>query len=112
MKGHAKEYRQLWAKIVAKALKTPFFMHRSRLTIGWKRAGKVSRDNIKSRESTLEEYLAKNVRRSLNNFSVGTVKPKLLSTHAVKLQEEKNWNSGKGLVSVLIMRLISQDISL
>ena len=39
----------------------PLLIHRNAITTGWKTVGKVSRDNIKARESVLEEDLAKNV---------------------------------------------------
>ena len=67
MKKHQKEYRQFLAEIGPEAFKRPLLTHRNAITTGWKRAGRVSRDNIKARESILEEDLAKNVSLSLHN---------------------------------------------
>ena len=45
----------------------PLLTHRNAITTGWKRVGRVSRDNTKARELILEEDLAKNVSLSLHN---------------------------------------------
>ena len=67
MKKHQKENRQLLAEIGPKAFKRPLLTHRNAITTGWKRVGRVSRDNTIARESILEEDLAKNVSLSLHN---------------------------------------------
>ena len=61
MKKHSKEYRHFLAEIGPEAFKRPLLTHRNAITTGWKRVGRVSRDNTKARESILEEDLAKNV---------------------------------------------------
>ena len=63
------------------------------ITTGWKRVGRVSRDNTKSRESILEEDLSKNVSLSLHNsFCLNReLKTKGLPNHATRLQEQKEW---------------------
>ena len=63
----SKEYRQFQAEIGPEAFKRPLLTHRNAITTGWKRVGKMSRDNTKARESILEEDLAKNVSLSLHN---------------------------------------------
>ena len=67
MNKNQKEYRQLLAEIGPEAFKRPLLTHRNAITTGWKRAGRVYRDNTKARESILEEDLAKNVSLSLHN---------------------------------------------
>ena len=67
MRKHQKEYRQFQAEIGPEAFKRPLLTHRNAITTGWKRVGKMSRDNTKARESILEEDLAKNVSLSLHN---------------------------------------------
>ena len=67
MKKHQKEYRQFLDEIVPEALKRPLLTHRNAITIGWKKVGRVSRDDTKARESILEEDLAKNMSLSLHN---------------------------------------------
>ena len=67
MKKHQREYRQFLAEIGPEAFKRPLLTHRNAITTGWKRVGRVSRDNTKVRESKLEEDLAKNVSLSLHN---------------------------------------------
>ena len=67
MKKYEKEYRQFLAEIGPQAFKRPLLTHRNAITTGWKRVGRVSRDNTKARESILEEDLAKNVSLSLHN---------------------------------------------
>ena len=63
------------------------------ITTGWKRVGRVSRDNTKARESILEEDLAKNVSLSLHNsFCLNReLKTKDLPNKAARLQEQKEW---------------------
>ena len=58
-KKHQKEYCQFPAKIGPEAFKRRLLTHLNGITTGWKRVGKVSRDNTKARESILEEDLAK-----------------------------------------------------
>ena len=67
--------------------------HRKAITTGWKRVGRVSRDNTKARESILEEVLAKNVSLSLHNsFCLNReLKTKGLLNQAVRLQEQREW---------------------
>ena len=67
MRKHQKEYRQFQAEIGPDAFKRPLLTHRNAITTGWKRVGRVSRDNTRTRESILEEDLAKNVSLSLHN---------------------------------------------
>ena len=66
LKKLQKEYRHFLAEIGPEAFKTPLLTHRKAITTGWKKVGKVSRDNTKARESILEEDLAKNVSLSLH----------------------------------------------
>ena len=67
MKKYQQEYRQFLAEIGPEAFKRPLLTHRNAIATGWKRVGRVSRDNTKARESILEEDLAKNVSLSLHN---------------------------------------------
>ena len=93
MKKYQKEYRQFLAEIGPKAFKRPLLTHRNAITTGWKRVGRVSRDNTKARESILEEDLAKNVSLSLHNsFCLNReLKLKGLPNQAMRLQEQKEW---------------------
>ena len=50
MKKHQKEYRQFQAEIGPDAFKRPLLTHRNAITTGWKRVGRVSRDNTRARE--------------------------------------------------------------
>ena len=68
MKKYQKEYRQFLAEIGPETFKRPLLTHRNAITTGWKRVGRVSRDNITARELILEEDLAKNVSLSMHNF--------------------------------------------
>ena len=61
MNKHQKEYRQFLTDIGPEVFKRPLLTNRNAITTGWKRVGRVSRDNTKARESILEEDLAKNV---------------------------------------------------
>ena len=65
MKKHQKNYLQFLAEFGPENFKRPLLTHCNGITTGWKRAGKVSRDNTKSKECLSEEYLAKNMRLSL-----------------------------------------------
>ena len=67
MKKHQKEYRQFLFEIWPEAFKRPLLTHCNAITKGWKRVGRVSRDNTRTRESILEEDLAKNVSLSFHN---------------------------------------------
>ena len=77
MRKHQKEYRQFQAEIGPEAFKRTLLTHRNAIRTGWKRVGKMSRDNTKARESILEEDLAKNVSLSLHNLvPQGTAPPR------------------------------------
>ena len=93
MRKHQKEYRQFQAEIGPDAFKRPLLIHRNAITTGWKRVGRVSRDNTRARESILEEHLAKNVRLSLHNsFCLNREsKVKSLPYRAKRLQEQREW---------------------
>ena len=91
MKKQQKKYRQFLAEIGPEAFKTPLLTHRNAITTGWKRVGRVSRDNTKARESILEEELAKNVSLSLHNsfFLNRESKVKGLPNQTKRLQEQR-----------------------
>ena len=93
MRKHQKEYRQFQAEIGPDAFKRPLLTHRNAVTTGWKRVGRVSRDNSRARESILEEDLAKNVSMSLHNsFCLNREsKVKSLPNQAKRLQEQREW---------------------
>ena len=93
MKKYQKEFRQFLAEIGREAFKGPLLTHRNAITTGWKRVGRVSRDNTKARESILEEDLAKNVSLSLHNsFCLNReLKTKGLPDKAASLQEQNEW---------------------
>ena len=93
MRKHQKEYRQFQAKIGPDAFKTPLLTHRNAITTGWKRVGRVSRDNSRARESILEEDLAKNISMSLHNsFCLNREsKVKSLPNQSKRLQEQREW---------------------
>ena len=93
MKKHQKEYRHFLAEIGPEAFKRPLLTHRNAITTGWKRVGRVSRDNTKARESILEEDLAKNVSLSLHNsFCLNREsKVKVFLNQAKRLQEQREW---------------------
>ena len=93
MRKHQKEYRQFQAEIGPDAFKRPLLTHRNAITTGWKRVGRVSRDNTRARESIPEEDLAKNVSLSLHNsFCLNREsKVKSLPNQAKRLQEQKEW---------------------
>ena len=93
MRRHQKKYRQLQAEIGPDAFKRPLLTHRNAITMGWKRVGRVSRDNTRARESILEEDLVKNVSLSLqNSFCLNREsKVKSLPNQAKRLQEQREW---------------------
>ena len=93
MKKHQKEYRQFLAEIGPEVFKRPLLIHRNAITTGWKRVGRVSRDNTKARESILEEDLAKNVSLSLHNsFCLNRESiAKGLPNKAKRLLEQREW---------------------
>ena len=93
MKKHQKEYRQIRAEIRPEAFKRPLLTHRNAITTGWKRTGRVSRDNTKARESILEEALAKNMSLSLHNsFCLNReFKVKSLPKQAKRCQNQREW---------------------
>ena len=88
-----KEYRQFLAEIGPEAFKRPLLTHRNAITTGWKRVGRVSKDNTKARESILEEDLAKNVSLSLHNSYClnRESRVKSLPNQAKRLQEQREW---------------------
>ena len=75
------------------AFKRPLLTHQNAITTGWKRVGRVSRDNTKVRESILEEDLAKNVSLSLHNsFCMNREsKVKGLPNQAKRFREQREW---------------------
>ena len=93
MKKYQKEYRQFLAEIRPEAFKKPLLIHRNAITTGWKKIGRVSRDNTKARESILEEDLAKNVSLRLHNsfYLNRESRVKSLSNQAKRLQEQREW---------------------
>ena len=93
MRKHQKQYRQFQAEIGQDAFRRPLLTHRNAITTGWKRVGRVSRDNTRARESILEEDLAKNVSLSLHNsFCLNREsKVKSLPNQAKRLQEQREW---------------------
>ena len=93
MRKHQKEYRQFQAEIGPDAFKRPLLTQRNAITTGWKRVGRVSRDNSRARESILEEDLAKNISMSLHNsFCLNRQsKVKSLPNQSKRLQEQREW---------------------
>ena len=93
MKKHHKEYRQFLVAIGLEAFKRSLLNHRNAITTGWKRAGRVSQDNTKARESILEVELAKNVSLSLHNSFCRNREPKVkgLPNQTKKLQKQRAW---------------------
>ena len=91
MRKYQKEYRQFQADIGPEAFKRPLLTHRNAITTGWKRVGRVSRNNTKARESIQEEDLAKNVSLSLHNsFCLNREsRVKRLPNQAKRLQEQR-----------------------
>ena len=93
MRKYQKEYRQFQVEIGPEVFKRPLLTHRNAITTGWKRVGRVSRNNTKARESTLEEDLAKNVSLSLHNsFCLDREsRVKNLPNQAKRLKEQREW---------------------
>ena len=93
MRKYQKDYRQIQAEIGLEAFKRPLLTHRNAITTGWKRVGRVSRNNTKARELILEEDLAKNVSLSLHNsFCLNREsRVKGLPNQAKRLQEQREW---------------------
>ena len=93
MKKYQKEYQQFLVEIGPEAFKRPLLTHRNAITTGWKKVGRVSRDNTRARESILEEDLAKNVSLRLHNsFCLNREsKVKGLPNQAKRLQEHWEW---------------------
>ena len=93
LKKHQKEYRQFLAETGPEAFRRPLPTHSNAITTGWKRIGKVSRDNTKPRESILQEDLAKNVSLSLNNSFCLNRESKVNSpsNQVKRLQEQREW---------------------
>ena len=91
MKKYQKENRQFLAEIGPEAFKRPLLTHQNAITTGWKRVGRVSRDNTTA--TILEEDLAKNVSLSLHNsFCLNReLKTKGSPNQATRLQEQKEW---------------------
>ena len=91
MKKYQKEYRQFLAEIGPEAFKRPLLTYRNAITTGWKRVGRVSRNNTKARESILEEDLAKNKSLSLHNsFCLNREsRVRSLPNQAMRLQEQR-----------------------
>ena len=89
------EVRHVWSRIrfFPWFFKRPLLTHQNAIKTGWKRIGRVSRDNTKARESILEEYLAKNVSLSLHNSLClnRELKTKGLPNQTTRLQEQKEW---------------------
>ena len=92
-KKHQKGNRQFLAEIGPEAFNTPLLTYRNAITTGWKRVGRMSKDNNKARESILEEDLAKNASLSLHNsFCLNREsKKKGLPNQAKRLQEQREW---------------------
>ena len=76
-----------------RGFKRPLLSHRNAVMTGWKRVGRVSRDNTKARESILKEDLAKNVSLSLHNSfcRIRESKVKGFPKQAKRLQEQREW---------------------
>ena len=93
MRKHQKEYRQFQAEMGTEAFKRSLLTQRNAITTGWKRAGRVPRNNTKARESILEEDLVKNVSLSLHNsFCLNREsRVKSLPNQAKRLQEKREW---------------------
>ena len=93
MRKYQKEYRQFQAEIGSEAFKSSLMTHRNAITRGWKKVGRVSRNNTKARESVLEEDLAKNVSLSLHiSFCLNQEsRVKSLPNQAKRLQEQREW---------------------
>ena len=92
-KDHMRKHQKFQAEIGPDAFKRPLLTHRNAITTGWKRVGRVSRNNTRARESILEEDLAKNVSLSLHNsFCLNREsKVKSLPNQVKRLQEQREW---------------------
>ena len=79
------------AELGPKTFNRPLLTHRIGITTEWKRAGKLSRDNTKARESILEEDLAKSVSLSVyNSFCLNRESNvNKLSNYLKSLQEQR-----------------------
>ena len=74
--------------------KRPLLTHCNAITTGWKRVGRVSRDNSKARELILEEEdLARNVSLSLHNSLRLNRESNVKSVpnQTKRLQEQREW---------------------
>ena len=93
MRKYQKEYRQFQAEIGPEAFKRPLLTNRNAITTGWKRVGRLSRNNTRARESILEEDLAKNVSLSLHNSFCLNRESRVesLPNQAKRLQEQMEW---------------------
>ena len=93
MKKRQKDYRQFLVEIGPEAFKRPLLTLRNAITTGWKRVGRVSRDNTRVRELILEEDLAKNMSLRLHNSFCRNRESKLkgLPNQAKRLQEQREW---------------------
>ena len=111
MKKYQKEYRQFLAEIGPEAFKKPLLTHRNAITTGWKRVGRVSRNNTKARESIMEEDLAKYVSLSLHNsFCLNReLRVRILSNQAKRLQEQREWMRSYEQVKAWEEIVISSD---
>ena len=111
MRKYQKEYRQFHAEIGPEAFKRPLLTHRNAITTGWKRVGRVSRNNTKSRESILEEDLAKNVSLSIHNsfYLNRESRVKGLPNQAKRLQEQREWMRSYEQLKAWEEILISSD---
>ena len=89
----SENYRQFLDEIGPEAFKRPLLTHRNAIKTGWKRAGRVSRNNTKARESILEEDSAKNVSLSLHNSLCVNRESKVkgLPSQTKRLQEQREW---------------------
>ena len=93
MKKHQKENCQCLAKIGPDGFKRTLLTHCKVITTGWKRDGRVFRNNTKARESIMEEDLAKMVSLSLHlSFCVNREsRVKKLPNHGRRLQQQRDW---------------------
>ena len=89
----------------------PLLTHRNAITTGWKRVGRVSRNNTKARELILEEDLAKNVSLSLHNSFCLNRESRLesLPNQAKRLQEPREWMQSYEQLKAWEKILISSD---
>ena len=111
MRKYQKEYRQFQAEIGPEAFKRPLLTHQNAIKTGWKRVGRVSRNNTKARESILEEDLEKNVSLSLHNSFCLNRESKVnsLPNQAKRLQEQREWMRTYEQLKALEEIVISSD---